>query len=99
MSEPYESSLLYRLRHSAAHLMAQAVQELHPAAKLAIGPPIEQGFYYDIEFPSPLQEKDLETIENRMRELAKLDQPIVRLEVSRVEARRLILDDGVPGMG
>lgn len=99
MSESYEQSHLYRLRHSAAHLMAQAVTELHPGAKLAIGPPIENGFYYDIEFPTPLVEKDLETIENRMRELAKLNQPIVRTEVSREEARRLILDATVPGMG
>lgn len=99
MLERYEDSYLYRLRHSAAHLMAQAVQELYPKAKLSIGPPIENGFYYDIDFETPLKEEDLEKIEKRMRELHKLDQRIERMEVSREEARRLILDETVPGMG
>lgn len=99
MQEPYEQSYLYRLRHSAAHLMAQAVTELYPGAKLSIGPPIENGFYYDIDFPEPLKEEELPKIEKRMKELAKLDQRIVRMEVSREEAKRLILDDSIPGMG
>lgn len=99
MLERYEDSYLYRLRHSAAHLMAQAVQELYPKAKLSIGPPIENGFYYDIDFETPLKEEDLEKIEKRMKELHKLDQRIERMEVSREEARRLILDEAVPGMG
>jgi len=96
---PYEQSYLYRLRHSAAHLLAQAVTELHPGAKLSIGPPIENGFYYDIDFPTPLREEDLEKLEAKMKELAKLDQRIQRMEVDRDEARRLILDETVPGMG
>lgn len=99
MKEKYEDSYLYRLRHSAAHLMAQAVTELYPGAKLSIGPPIENGFYYDIDFPTPLKEEDLETIEKRMKELAKLDQRIERSEVSREEAKALILDVSIPGMG
>lgn len=99
MLERYEDSYLYRLRHSAAHLMAQAVQELFPKAKLSIGPPIENGFYYDIDFETPLKEEDLEKIEKKMKELHKLDQRIERSEVSREEARRLILDETVPGMG
>jgi threonyl-tRNA synthetase len=99
MKEKYEDSYLYRLRHSAAHLMAQAVTELFPGAKLSIGPPIENGFYYDIDFPTPLKEEDLETIEKRMKELAKLDQRIERTEVSREEAKALILDASIPGMG
>lgn len=99
MAERYEDSYLYRLRHSAAHLMAQAVQELHPEVKLSIGPPIENGFYYDIEFENPPKEEDLEKIEKRMKELSKLDQRIERQEVSREEARNLILDDSIPGMG
>ncbi len=99
MLERYEDSYLYRLRHSAAHLMAQAVQELYPKAKLSIGPPIENGFYYDIDFETPLKEEDLEKIEKKMKELHKLDQRIERSEVSRDEARRLILDETVPGMG
>ncbi len=92
MKEKYEDSYLYRLRHSAAHLLAQAVTELYPGAKLSIGPPIENGFYYDIDFPSPLKEDDLPAIEAKMKELHKLDQRIERLEVSREEARKLILD-------
>ncbi len=99
MKERYEDSYLYRLRHSAAHLLAQAVTELFPGAKLSIGPPIENGFYYDIDFPSPLKEEDLPKIEKRMKELSKLDQRIVREEVSRDEARALILDDSIPSMG
>ena len=79
--------------------MAQAVTELYPGAKLSIGPPIENGFYYDIDFPEPIKEDDLEKIEKRMKELAKLDQRIERKEVSRDEARCLILDDSIPGMG
>lgn len=98
-AQPYEESYLYRLRHSAAHLMAQAVTELYPGAKLSIGPPIENGFYYDIDFPEPLKEEDLPKIEKRMKELSKLDQRIVREEVSRDAARRLILDSSIPGMG
>lgn len=99
MLERYEDSYLYRLRHSAAHLMAQAVQELYPKAKLSIGPPIENGFYYDIDFETPLKEEDLEKIEKKMKELHKLDQRIERTEVSRDEARRMILDETIPGMG
>ncbi len=99
MNESYESSYLYRLRHSAAHLMAQAVTELYPGAKLSIGPPIENGFYYDIDFPQPLKEEELEKIEKRMKELSKLDQRITRFEVSREEAKALILDASIPSMG
>lgn len=95
----YEDSYLYRLRHSAAHLMAQAVQELFPDAKLSIGPSIENGFYYDIDFTTPLREEDLAKIEAKMKELSKLDQRIERIEVPREEARRMILDDAIPGMG
>lgn len=95
----YEESNLYRLRHSAAHLLAQAVTELYPGAKLAIGPPVESGFYYDIDFPTPLREEDLPKLEQKMKELAKLDQRIERTEVSRDEARALILDASIPSMG
>lgn len=97
--ERYEDSYLYRLRHSAAHLMAQAVQELYPGAKLSIGPPIENGFYYDIDFPAPLRDEDLPKIEAKMKELAKLDQRIERMEVTREEARAMILDESIPGNG
>src|SRR3954452_10082923 len=61
---------LYVLRHSTAHLLAEAVRRLHPGVKIAIGPPIENGFYYDFEFPEPVSESDLEAIEAEMlREL------------------------------
>src|SRR5256885_12483409 len=54
---------LYVLRHSTAHLLAEAVRRLYPGVKIAIGPPIENGFYYDFEFPEPIHEADLEKIE------------------------------------
>ncbi|MGE0002798.1 MAG: threonine--tRNA ligase [Fimbriimonadaceae bacterium] len=96
----YEESRLYRLRHSAAHLMAQAVTELYPGSKLAIGPPIENGFYYDIALPEPIKEEDLEQIEKRMRELAKLGQPIVRrVAKDREEAKRIIIEECTLGQG
>jgi threonyl-tRNA synthetase len=74
--------------HSSAHLLAQAVKELFPEAKLAIGPPIDEGFYYDINIGRPFTPEDLQRIEGRMRELAKRDQPIERVELPREEAIR-----------
>ena len=62
-------ALRYRIRHSAAHIMADAVQHLFPEAKLGIGPPIEDGFYYDFEVAHPFAPEDLEAIEARMREI------------------------------
>src|SRR3954451_5773517 len=60
------------LRHSSAHLMAEAVRRLYPGVKIAIGPPIENGFYYDFEFPEPIREEDLPRIEDEVRrELAE----------------------------
>ncbi len=76
------------LRHSSAHLMAQAVSQLFPDTKLAIGPPIENGFYYDFYRPEPFTADDLARIERRMHELAQADYPIVREEMSRDEAIR-----------
>ncbi len=80
--------------HSSAHLMAQAVKQLFPDAKLAIGPPIDDGFYYDIDLGRPFSPEDLEKIEARMRELAKRDQPIERVEVPRDEALRTYKEMG-----
>src|ERR671933_782616 len=63
---------LYVLRHSSAHLLAEAVRRLYPGVKIAIGPPIENGFYYDFEFPEPIREEDLQTIEAEIeKELAE----------------------------
>ncbi|MCS7313823.1 MAG: threonine--tRNA ligase, partial [Acidobacteria bacterium] len=90
----YPDSPLYRLRHSAAHLLAQAVLELYPGTKLGVGPPIENGFYYDFDFPQPISEEDLQRIEQRMREIAARELDIVRIETSREEAERIIREIG-----
>jgi threonyl-tRNA synthetase len=90
MKYDYPDSPLYRLRHSAAHLLAQAVLELYPGTKLGIGPPIENGFYYDFDLPQPIGEEDLPRIEEKMREIAARNLDIVRIETSREEARQLI---------
>ncbi len=74
---------LHVLRHSTAHVMAQAVCDLFPGAKYAIGPPIEDGFYYDFELPQALSPEDLPRIEARMAEIKKSDQPFVREEISK----------------
>lgn len=77
---------LHILRHSAAHVMAQAVLDLFPGSTFAIGPPIEDGFYYDFEVAEPFTPDDLERIESRMRDIVSEDQPFERLEMSRAEA-------------
>lgn len=84
--DPQHEDRYYNLRHSTAHLMAQAVGELFPGVKYAIGPPIEDGFYYDFDLPTPIKEEDLPRIEERMREIAARDLPIVRKEMGREEA-------------
>jgi threonyl-tRNA synthetase len=76
------------LRHSTAHVMAQAVCDLWLGAKYAIGPPIEDGFYYDFDLPETLSPEDLERVEARMREIMTEDQPFKRAELSREEALR-----------
>jgi threonyl-tRNA synthetase len=80
--------------------MAQALTELYPGIKLAIGPPIENGFYYDVEPPRPLKEEDLEKVEQKMKELSKLDQRIVRsVAKDRADAKRIILEESTLGQG
>ena len=74
------------LRHSTAHLLAQAVQELFPGAQVTIGPVIEDGFYYDFSYERGFTPEDLERIEKRMKELAKADLPVARETVARDEA-------------
>ena len=76
------------MRHSAAHVMAQAVQELFPEAKLGIGPPIENGFYYDFDVSRPFTPDDLAAIERRMRQIIKQGQLFSRRVVSDDEARK-----------
>jgi threonyl-tRNA synthetase len=80
---------LYVLRHSTAHLLAEAVRRLYPGVKIAIGPPIENGFYYDFEFPEPIGEADLERIEAELRKEIHEGREWAREEVSRDEARKL----------
>lgn len=80
--------------HSSAHIMAQAVTELFPGTKLAIGPPIDEGFYYDFDPPSPFSNDDLEKIEKRMSEIIGEDAPFSRRECEAEEARQLFREKG-----
>jgi len=82
------------LRHSSAHILAQAVKELYPKAKLAIGPAIEDGFYYDFDFDRTFTPEDLDAIEKRMAEIVKRNLPIVRKELSRIDAITLFTGKG-----
>jgi len=82
------------LRHSTAHLMAQAVKQLFPAAKVTIGPAIETGFYYDFDVENPFTLEDIEKIEKRMHELAKADIPLTREVMSKEEAIELFKNMG-----
>ena len=82
------------IRHSTAHLMAYAVQELFPDAQVTIGPAIEDGFYYDFAYKRPFTLDDLAAIEKKMTELAKQDIPIERFELSRNDAVKFFLDLG-----
>jgi threonyl-tRNA synthetase len=103
----YEESHLYRLRHSASHVMAQAVLEKFPDGKVAIGPPIESGFYYDFDLPRSLTPEDLEEIEARMREIIGEGHDFVYQELDEQEARqtfaeqpyKLELIDGILSAG
>ncbi|MGH3017403.1 MAG: threonine--tRNA ligase [Gaiellaceae bacterium] len=87
---------LYVLRHSAAHLLAEAVRRLYPGVKIAIGPPIENGFYYDFEFPEPIHESDLEGIEEEIRRELEEGRDWQREEISRDEARKRFSAEGEP---
>ncbi|MEE9202632.1 MAG: threonine--tRNA ligase, partial [Dehalococcoidia bacterium] len=80
------------MRHSASHVMAGAVQELFPEAKFAIGPPIEDGFYYDFDLNRPLTPEDLPHIEEAMRRAIAAAHPFHREEMTRDEARKLFAD-------
>jgi threonyl-tRNA synthetase len=85
---------LYVLRHSTAHLLAEAVRRLYPGTKVAIGPPIEQGFYYDFEFPEPISEDALEGIEEEIRRELDEGRAWERREVSAEEAKRYFAEQG-----
>jgi len=84
------------LRHSSAHLLAEAVRRLYPGVKIAIGPPIENGFYYDFEFPEPISEGDLPRIEGEINNELAEGREWTREEVSADDARQRFLEEGEP---
>ena len=91
-----DADALYVLRHSSAHLLAEAVRRLYPGVKVAIGPPIENGFYYDFEFPEPISDGDLEQIEDEVRRELAEGREWSREEISRDEARARFEAEGEP---
>jgi threonyl-tRNA synthetase len=84
---------LYKIRHSTAHVMAEAVRELFPGTRIAIGPAIEEGFYYDFELPRPLKSEDLALIEERMKRIIAEQRRFQKQVVSREEARKLFREE------
>jgi threonyl-tRNA synthetase len=91
-SERYEESEIYRIRHSCAHVMAQAVVEMFPEAKYTIGPPVENGFYYDFDLPRNLTPEDLQQLEKRMRQIIAGRHKFERKALSAGEARQIFKD-------
>src|SRR5215467_8632316 len=91
-----DADALAVLRHSSAHLLAEAVRRLYPGVKVAIGPPIENGFYYDFDFPQPISEADLERIEAEIQRELDEGRQWSREEVSRDEARARFEGEGEP---
>ncbi|MFO8069050.1 MAG: threonine--tRNA ligase [Alkalibacterium sp.] len=90
---PDHDDALSVLRHSTAHLMAQAIKRLYPDVKFGVGPTIENGFYYDTDTKEPITEEDLDKIEQEMMNIVKENLPIERQEVSREEALDIFKDD------
>ncbi|MCY3976747.1 MAG: threonine--tRNA ligase [Chloroflexi bacterium] len=90
--ESYEESQLYKIRHSAAHVLAEAVLERFPEAKIAIGPPIEDGFYYDFDLPATISEDDIKWVEKRMKKILSQRHEFSRREVTAAEACEIFRD-------
>ena len=90
--ESPEQDELYKVRHSASHIMATAILEMFPDAKLAIGPPIKDGFYYDFDLPRPISTEDFEEIETRMKAVIKANQKFLNEEWSKEDAREFFKD-------
>ncbi len=82
--------------HTSSHLLAEALEALYPGIKFGIGPAIENGFYYDVDSPTPITEADLEKIEQKMQELARNKEELVRREVSKAEALKNFTEKGDP---
>ena len=80
---------LYKIRHSLAHVMAQAVLEIRPGAKLGFGPPVDNGFYYDFLFDTPISSDDFKDIEKRMRKILEQKMPFVQSLMKRKDAIKL----------
>jgi threonyl-tRNA synthetase len=94
--DKHDPDALSVLRHSSAHLLAEAVRRLYPGVKVAIGPPIENGFYYDFDFPEPLHESDLEKIEAEINRELQEGREWTREEISRDEAKARFEQEGEP---
>jgi threonyl-tRNA synthetase len=92
VQKKYEESQLYKIRHSAAHIMAQAVLEMFPDGKFTIGPPIENGFYYDFDLPRNLTPEDLEQIEKRMRQIMQSKHEFRKTVVSGEKAKEIFAE-------
>ncbi len=92
VTEKYEETYLYKIRHSAAHVMAQAVMEIFPDGKPTIGPPVENGFYYDFDLPRNLTPEDLEAIEKRMRQIVQGKHDFKKTVISGEEAKKIWLN-------
>src|ERR687895_398954 len=92
----HDPDALWVLRHSAAHLLAEAARRLYPGTKVAIGPPIENGFYYDFEFPEPVGEDALDRLEQEIRREIADGREWERWELARDEARRYFEEQGEP---
>jgi len=90
--EIYEESQLYKIRHSAAHVMAEAMLERFPEAKVAIGPPIEDGFYYDFDLPTAINDDDIRWVEKRMKKILSQKHDFSMREVTAAEAREIFQD-------
>src|SRR5438477_2316183 len=91
-----DPAALYVLRHSTAHLLAEAVRRLYPGVKIAIGPPIENGFYYDFDFPEPIAEADLERIEAEVAKELKEGREWTREDISRDDAKKRFAAEDEP---
>ena len=84
---------LDKLRHSCAHVLAQAVKRKYPHAKLGFGPPVGEGFYYDIHLPEPLSDTDLEAIEKEMQKIVEANYPFEKKTVTPAEAKKIFKDN------
>ena len=93
---PHFDDSLSSLRHTASHIMAQAVKKLRPEAKLAIGPSIENGFYYDFDVDEPFTQEFLTAVEKEMKHIVKQNLKLERFELPREEAIRFMEEKGEP---